>query len=283
MEELRVTNLLGGALAAITGAVVASIFGVFGTLAGAGVMSIFMAVATAGYAHSLAAAHRWIRRTLLRRAGGDTDAGTPGDQPIRWQRVAVTAAVVFAVAMGAVTTVEAAACQPARQPTTIRGEHLGRGGGGATGGANTSNSGYLGHLAVGVGAHHFGTGRGGHDDRASRGRPHHHGSQRHGPHHDHPKHAGSDHPAALTWHGRTAAGSARPVPLERQRGRGRRRGRMTRSGNQGRGLRSVHGLAGRPSARIRVKSTRPCAPPTPWPPGPQRWPPAHWWLVPATS
>jgi hypothetical protein len=112
MEELRVTNLLGGALAAITGAVVASIFGVFGTLAGAGVMSIFMAVATAGYAHSLAAAHRWIRRTLLRRAGGDTDAGTPGDQPIRWQRVAVTAAVVFAVAMGAVTTVEAAARRP---------------------------------------------------------------------------------------------------------------------------------------------------------------------------
>ena len=112
MEELRVTNLLGGALAAITGAVVASFFGVFGTLAGAGVMSIFMALATAGYAHSLAAGHRWIRRTLLRRAGGDTDAGTPGVQPVRWQRVAVAAAVVFTVAMGAVTTVEAAAKRP---------------------------------------------------------------------------------------------------------------------------------------------------------------------------
>ena len=112
MEELRVTNLLGGALAAITGAVVASFFGVFGTLAGAGVMSIFMAVATAGYAHSLAAGHRWLRRTLLRRAGGDIDAGTPGVQPIRWQRVAVAAAVVFTVAMGAVTTVEAAARRP---------------------------------------------------------------------------------------------------------------------------------------------------------------------------
>jgi hypothetical protein len=45
-------------LAAISGAVVASFFGVFGTLTGAGVMSIFMAVATAGYAHSLATAHR---------------------------------------------------------------------------------------------------------------------------------------------------------------------------------------------------------------------------------
>jgi hypothetical protein len=112
MEELRVTNLLGGALAAISGGVVASFFGVFGTLAGAGVMSIFMAVATVGYAHSLASAHRWLRRTLVRRAGGDAEAGTPPSQPIRWQRIAVAAAVVFATAMGAVTTVEAAAGRP---------------------------------------------------------------------------------------------------------------------------------------------------------------------------
>jgi hypothetical protein len=112
MEELRVTNLLGGALAAITGAVVASFFGVFGTLAGAGVMSIFMAVATTGYAHSLATGHRWLRRTLLRRAGGETEAGTPPARPVRWQRVALAAAAVFAVAMGAVTTVEATTGRP---------------------------------------------------------------------------------------------------------------------------------------------------------------------------
>jgi hypothetical protein len=112
MEELRVTNLLGGALAAISGAVVASFFGVFGTLAGAGVMSIFMAVATAGYAHSLAAAHRWLRRTRLRRPGGEPEAGTRPARPIRWQRVALAAAAVFAIAMGAVTTVEVAAKRP---------------------------------------------------------------------------------------------------------------------------------------------------------------------------
>jgi hypothetical protein len=97
MEQLRVTNLLGGALAAISGAIVASFFGVFGTLAGAGVMSIFMAVATAGYAHSLAAAHRWLRRRLLRRRGGDVEAGTPPARPIRWHRVALGAAAVFAL------------------------------------------------------------------------------------------------------------------------------------------------------------------------------------------
>jgi hypothetical protein len=112
MEELRVTNLLGGALAAISGAVVASFFGVFGTLAGAGVMSIIMAVATAGYAHSLAATHRWLRRRLLRRAGGETEAGMPPARPMRWQRVALAAAVVFVLAIGAVTTVEAVARRP---------------------------------------------------------------------------------------------------------------------------------------------------------------------------
>jgi len=71
-----------------------------------------MAVATAGYAHSLASAHRWMRRTLLRRADGDAEADTPLAQPIRWQRVALAAAVVFAIAIGAVTMVEAAAGRP---------------------------------------------------------------------------------------------------------------------------------------------------------------------------
>ena len=112
MEELRVTNLLGGALAAVSGAIVASFFGIFRTLAGAGVMSIFMAVATAGYAHSLAATHRWLRRMLVRRVGGDVEAGTSPARPIRWQRVVLAAAVIFALAIGAVTTVEAVARRP---------------------------------------------------------------------------------------------------------------------------------------------------------------------------
>ncbi len=75
-------------------------------------MSIFMAVATAGYAHSLATAHHWLRRTLLRRAGGETEADMPPAQPIRWQRIALAAAAVFTIAMGAVTAVEATARRP---------------------------------------------------------------------------------------------------------------------------------------------------------------------------
>jgi hypothetical protein len=112
MEELRVSRLLAGGLAAISGAVVASRIGVEGTLTGAALTSIFVAVATALYSHSLTLAHRRMRRVLVRGAGGDADTGQPGARPIRWQRVAVAAAVVFVIAVGAITAVEAVAGQP---------------------------------------------------------------------------------------------------------------------------------------------------------------------------
>jgi hypothetical protein len=112
MEELRVSKLLAGGLAAISGAVVASRIGVEGTLTGAALASIFVAVATALYSHSLTLAHGRMRRVLVRRAGGDADTGQPGARPIRWQRVAVAAAVVFVIAVGAITAVEAVARQP---------------------------------------------------------------------------------------------------------------------------------------------------------------------------
>ena len=112
MEELRVSKLLAGGLAAISGAVVASRIGVEGTLTGAALTSIFVAVATALYSHSLTLAHGRMRRVLVRRAGGDTDTGQPAARPIRWQRVAVAAAVVFVIAVGAITAVEVVAGQP---------------------------------------------------------------------------------------------------------------------------------------------------------------------------
>jgi len=124
MDELRVSRLLAGALAAVTGAVVASFFGVGGTLAGAGIMSVFMAVATTGYTHSLESAHGWMRRTLLRRVGGDGDAAEPHDQPIRWQRVTVAAVAAFAIAIAAITAVEATAGRPL---ASLLGRHSQRG------------------------------------------------------------------------------------------------------------------------------------------------------------
>jgi hypothetical protein len=117
MEQLYVPKLLAGALAAVSGAVVASFFGIEGTLIGAALVSLLVAPAEALYTHSLASAHRVARRSLLRRAGVQAGASQEGTsqadpQPIRWQRVAVAAVVAFGLAVGAITGVEAVAKQP---------------------------------------------------------------------------------------------------------------------------------------------------------------------------
>jgi hypothetical protein len=117
MEQLRIPTLLASALAAVSGAVVASFFGIEGTLIGAALVSLLVAPAEALYAHSLASAHRAARRSLLRRAGeqagASQEATSQADpQPIRWQRVAVAAVVAFGIAVGAITGVEAVANQP---------------------------------------------------------------------------------------------------------------------------------------------------------------------------
>jgi hypothetical protein len=117
MEQLRVPKLLAGALAAVSGAVVASFFGIEGTLVGAALVSLLVVPAEALYTHSLASAHRAARRTLVRRAGEQAgtsqEAASQADpQPIRWQRVAVAAVAAFGIAVGAITGVEAVANQP---------------------------------------------------------------------------------------------------------------------------------------------------------------------------
>jgi hypothetical protein len=118
MEQLRVPKLLAGALAAVSGAVVASLFGVEGTLIGAALVSILIAPAEALYTHSLASAHRVARRSLVRQAGASQEdaseegASKANPQPIRWQRVAVAAVLAFGIAVAAITVVEAVANQP---------------------------------------------------------------------------------------------------------------------------------------------------------------------------
>ena len=127
MEQLRVPKLLAGGLAAVSGAVVASFFGVEGTLIGAALVSMLVAPAEALYTHSLASAHRVARRSLLRRLGDQAGTSQAGEseegeseegasqaqpQPIRWQRVAVAAVLAFGIAVAAITVVEAVANQP---------------------------------------------------------------------------------------------------------------------------------------------------------------------------
>jgi hypothetical protein len=117
MEQLRVPSLLASALAAVSGAVVASFFGIEGTLIGAALVSLLVAPAEALYTHSLASAHKVARRSLLRRvseqAGANEEAASQAHlQPIRWQRVAVASVVAFGIAVAAITGVEAVAKQP---------------------------------------------------------------------------------------------------------------------------------------------------------------------------
>ena len=117
MEQLRVPKLLAGALAAVSGAVVASFFGIEGTLVGAALVSLLVVPAEALYTHSLASAHRAARRSLVRRVGEQAGASQEGTsqadpQPIRWQRVAVAAVLAFGIAVAAITVVEAVAKQP---------------------------------------------------------------------------------------------------------------------------------------------------------------------------
>src|SRR6266566_3253121 len=117
MEQLRVPKLLAGGLAAVTGAVVASFFGVDGTLIGAALGSVLVALGESLYTRSLASAHTLARRSLLRRvdqrAGdGEDAAGTAHPRPLRWRRVAVAAVAAFGIAIGVITGVEAVAQQP---------------------------------------------------------------------------------------------------------------------------------------------------------------------------
>jgi hypothetical protein len=117
MEQLRVVKLLAGPLAAVTAAVVASFFGVDGTLIGAALGSILVALGEALYTRSLASAHTLARRSLARRVGqgaggGEGAAGTVHPQRLRWRQVAVAAVAAFGIAVGAITGVEAVAQQP---------------------------------------------------------------------------------------------------------------------------------------------------------------------------
>jgi hypothetical protein len=117
MEQLRVPRLLAGALAAVTGAVVASFFGVEGTLIGAALGSILVTPAEAVYTRTLTSAHTLARRSLLRRVGegagpSEEGASKAHPEPIRWRRVAVAAVLAFGIAVGAITGMEAVAKQP---------------------------------------------------------------------------------------------------------------------------------------------------------------------------
>ena len=122
---LSPVQIAAGALAAVSAAVVASFFGLAGTLIGAALASVVSTVSAALYSESLRRTNERLRLARSRVAGpaGEPDATRvlprqldPRRAPVRrrprWPRIAVGAAAVFGLAMGIVTGVEMIGQQP---------------------------------------------------------------------------------------------------------------------------------------------------------------------------
>ncbi len=134
---LSITQLCAGALASVSAAVVASFFGVAGTLIGAAVASVISTVTAAVYTTSLSRTNERLRRVRTQVAGGTgsgtgrTAGATTADDaspatrvlpaaldprrapaPRRWPRVAGYAVAVFGLAMAIVTGIEIIGQQP---------------------------------------------------------------------------------------------------------------------------------------------------------------------------
>lgn len=130
--QLSATQVAAGALAAVSSAVVASFFGLAGTLIGAALASVISTVSAALYSNSLQKTNERLRQARSQLTGKqarveetrvqEAPAAAPVTQVLpahldprrsparkarpRWTRVAVYAAAVFVLAMGIVTGVE---------------------------------------------------------------------------------------------------------------------------------------------------------------------------------
>jgi hypothetical protein len=148
-KRINLTAVVAGALASLSAAVVASYFGVAGTLIGTAVVSIVSSLAAAFYAGLLGATRGLVQRgtTVLhaptdgRALPGDPASagnpvaspprpGSPGERraggarawsPLRrWLSIGGLAVVIFAIAIGALTGVEAAIKEPLASALGVR-------------------------------------------------------------------------------------------------------------------------------------------------------------------
>jgi hypothetical protein len=155
--ELSPVQLIAGCLAAVTAAVLASFFGVAGTIIGTALGSIVGTAGTALYTHSIRTTQARLHTIRTHESAGSAAAAGGGDLPAdragerahetrhvpghpgwqhylrrNWVMIAVAATVAFVLSMTAVTGVEAAArkqlwaivtghSQPAGPTTTLGG------------------------------------------------------------------------------------------------------------------------------------------------------------------
>jgi len=113
--QLSVTQVIAGALASVSAALVASTFGLKGTLLGAVMTSIVASVGGALDSHSLHRAQVRIRTRLNPHTGRIERSVIPPQRvrrPIRWAMVFGGAGLVFLVTMGTITVRELAAHKP---------------------------------------------------------------------------------------------------------------------------------------------------------------------------
>ena len=130
--QLSATQVAAGALASVSSAVVASFFGLAGTLIGAALASVISTVSAALYSSSLRKTNEKLRTARSQLTGRQSPVvettaaaaapATPATKVLpahldprraparrprpRWTRVAVYAAAVFAIAMGIITGIE---------------------------------------------------------------------------------------------------------------------------------------------------------------------------------
>src|SRR4051812_11718881 len=124
--SLSAAQVAGSALAAVSSAVVASFFGVAGTLIGAALASVITTVSAALYTESLRKTNERLRRVRGQRGVAPAapvaepralptrldPRRAPARPQLRWARIGACAAAVFLVAMGIVTGVELIGQQP---------------------------------------------------------------------------------------------------------------------------------------------------------------------------
>jgi hypothetical protein len=113
--QVSVVQIIAGALPSVSAAVVASTFGLKGTLLGAAVTSIVASIGSALYSHSLHRARARIQTRFNPHTGAIERVVISPQRvrrPIRWGRVAGATGLVFVLAMGTITAVEVVARRP---------------------------------------------------------------------------------------------------------------------------------------------------------------------------
>lgn len=112
---LSIAQVIAGALASVSAAVVASKFGVAGTIIGAAISSVTVTIGSVLYRRSIEGAHERVR-TRYRRSRNDLDeGGTTFEHQARphrrlaWGAIAGGTVLIFVLAMGGLTAFETVA------------------------------------------------------------------------------------------------------------------------------------------------------------------------------